>query len=189
MPTEVQRILEPRAGGDSLAAMFLWQLDDQSRRLTRDTRDATPEELSWQPAPGLNTIGMLLAHIAVAEVGWIDCGLHGREWGEPSVLPIRWEECGVPLAPEAGPPAMLAGKDLGYFDELLQRARKHTREAAEGLKDGDMAMRFRIPAFWQPDTQFEATVGWVLYHLLEHQAAHYGQVNLLRHQYRLRPGA
>jgi hypothetical protein len=25
---------------------------------------------------------------------------------------------------------------------------------------------------------------WILYHLLEHQAGHYGQILLLRHQYR-----
>jgi hypothetical protein len=27
-------------------------------------------------------------------------------------------------------------------------------------------------------------VGWALYHAIEHFAGHYGQVNLLRHQYR-----
>jgi len=28
------------------------------------------------------------------------------------------------------------------------------------------------------------TVRWVLYHVLEHEAAHYGQIGLIRHQYR-----
>ena len=47
------------------------QMDDQSRRLTEHTRGATADELAWQPAPGLQTIGMLLAHIAVVEVYWM----------------------------------------------------------------------------------------------------------------------
>jgi uncharacterized damage-inducible protein DinB len=28
-------------------------------------------------------------------------------------------------------------------------------------------------------------VGWVLYHILEHEAGHRGQINLLRHLHRL----
>jgi len=28
------------------------------------------------------------------------------------------------------------------------------------------------------------SVRWILYHVLEHQAGHYGQILLLRHQYR-----
>jgi hypothetical protein len=43
MPELTQRILEPQPGTASrLAGLFLWQLDDQSRRLTEDTRGATP---------------------------------------------------------------------------------------------------------------------------------------------------
>lgn len=187
--SRIQRILEPRATGDSLAAMFLWQLDDLSRRLTEDTRGAAPQELSWQPAPGLNSIGMLLAHIALMEVGWIGRGVLDRGWDEGSILPLRWEEDAIPLAADGRPPATLEGKDLGYFDELLERARAHTRQVVEGLSDGDLARRFECEAFWQPGTRFEATVGWVLYHLLEHQAGHHGQINLLRHLYRARQGA
>jgi hypothetical protein len=68
MTTIVRKVLEMPAGFRSKeAASCFAQLDDQSARLTEDTRQLTPEAIAWQPAPGMNTIGMLLAHIAIVE--------------------------------------------------------------------------------------------------------------------------
>jgi hypothetical protein len=183
----IQRVLVPPAGISSrIAGLFYAQLEDQSRRLKEQTRGATPEELAWQPAPSMNTIGMLLAHIAGVEVGWIQTGVHGaQKWEVEKVLDRPYAEYGMPLKPGAAPPAALAGRDLAYFDDLLARARAFTFAALAPLGDADMARTFRVPAHWKPDTEFEGTVEWPLYHILEHLAGHYGQVNLLRHHYRL----
>jgi uncharacterized damage-inducible protein DinB len=190
MPTLIQRILEPRPGVASrLVGLFLWQLDDQSRRLAEDTRGAPAQELAWQPAPGMNTIGMLLAHIGAVEVGWVRAAVHGLERDSREVLGIGRREIGIPLAADGTPPASLAGRELPYFDDLLARAREHTRAAVAGLTDADLDRRFRTPATWQPGAEFEGTIGWALYHILEHEAGHYGQINLLRHQYRAGHGA
>jgi uncharacterized damage-inducible protein DinB len=182
MPDPMQRLLEPPTGMKSpLAALFLVQLDDQYRRLALDTRGATVEELGWQLAPGANTIGMLLAHIAAVEVGWIQVGLRGyAEEREEEVLGHPWDAFGMPLAAGAEPPALLAGRDLAWFDDLIARARAHTREALADLTDADMDRRFTIRRHWDGGT-LEGTVRWTLYHVLEHLAGHYGQINLLRH--------
>src|SRR5438132_7146218 len=91
-------ILEPAPGMKSeQVGLFLWQLEDQSRQLFENTRGATPGELGWQPAPGLNTIGMLLAHIAVVEASWVDRALHGRADLREGLLPIGRPETGMPL--------------------------------------------------------------------------------------------
>jgi uncharacterized damage-inducible protein DinB len=187
MPTLIQRIMTPAPGTASpIAGLFLWQLDDQSRRLTEDTRGALPTELEWQPAPGMNTIGMLLAHIAAVEVGWIRAAVSGLDRESGEVLGLTKRQIDMPLAAGAGPPAALAGKELPYFDDLLARARAFTRASIATLTDADLDRRFRTPATWEPGSEFEGTVGWALYHILEHEAGHYGQINLLRHQYRLR---
>ena len=39
--------------------------------LAKDLKDITPAELQWQLRPGMNTIGMLLAHLAIVEVFWL----------------------------------------------------------------------------------------------------------------------
>jgi uncharacterized damage-inducible protein DinB len=180
----IRRILEPAAGTRSrLVGLFLWQLDDQSRRLTEDTRGVTPEELAWQSAPGMNTIGMLLAHIALVEVGWINRGVLGREWDEEGVLSVRFPDGGMPMHPEAAPPAALAGRDLAWFDDLLAGARTHTRNAVASLTDEDIGRTRKLRR--STGDELEIDVGWTLYHILEHEAGHYGQINLLRHLYRL----
>jgi uncharacterized damage-inducible protein DinB len=185
MPTLIQRIMAPVPGTASpIAGLFLWQLDDQSRRLTEDTRGATPAELEWQPSPGMNTIGMLLAHIAAVEVGWIRAAVFGLDRDSGEVLGLTKRQIDMPLAAGAGPPAALAGKALPYFDDLLARARAFTRTSIATLTDADLDRRFRTPASWEPGSEFEGTIGWALYHILEHEAGHYGQINLLRHQFR-----
>ena len=188
MPTLTQRILEPASGTSSrLTGLFLWQLDDQSRRLTEDTRGATTAELAWQPAPGMNTIGMLLAHIAMVEVAWVEAGIRQRPWACDDVLQMSYRECGIPMAAGAAPPPGLQGRELPFFDDLLARARAHTREIVRPLTDGNLERRFRRTR--DDGSQFEGNLGWTLYHILEHEAGHYGQINLMRHQYQARTGA
>jgi len=180
----IQRFLEPIAGTQSKSVgLFLWQLEDQSRRLKEDTRGATAEELAWQPGPGMNTMGMLLAHIALVETGWIGASALGLEWSKIDLLPVTWSDSGIPLPPDAAPPEALRGRDLAFFDDVLDRARAFTKKALAPLADSDLDRRFRRRR--KDGSEIEANLGWAIYHVLEHEAGHYGQINLLRHQYRL----
>jgi uncharacterized damage-inducible protein DinB len=181
MATTLQTLLVTPPGYRSeTVARFLWQLDEQRRALLDDTRGLTPEDLEWQPAPGMNTIGMLLAHVAYAENHLTQVGLEGKATSDTrAAIGITEEEEGLPLAPGAPPSPALAGRDLAWFDGLLERARSYTRKVALTLTDQDLAREVRRP---RPDgTQRVFNVGWVLYHMLEHEAGHHGQINLLRH--------
>jgi uncharacterized damage-inducible protein DinB len=174
--------IEPAAGFRSReVALFLAQLDDQSRRLAEDTRALTPAALEWQPAAGQNTMGMLLAHVAFWEVFWTRMVLEGRPlpFEVRDVLGIDRAEIGTPLPADGRPPAALVGRDIAWFHNLLARARAHTREIARGLDEADLE---REVIRQRPDgSQNAITVRWALYHMLEHLAGHYGQVNLMRH--------
>lgn len=163
------------------AARFLWQMDEQRRRLTEDTRGLTPEDLDWQVRPGMNTIGMLLAHIAFAEVNLAQVGLAAEAKGHPQdVIGLTEEEEGLPLPPAGPPSAALAGKPLEYFDDLLTRARAHTHRVARTLTDADLESEIQRPP--RPDgTVRQFNRAWVLYHLLDHEAGHHYQINMLRH--------
>ena len=184
MPDIVQTLLVVPGGYRSTTVgRYVAQMDDQSRRLTDDTRGLEPEPLGQQLAPGMNTIGMLLAHIAVAEVHMASVGLEGREDSDvPSVLGIRIEDDGLPLPPDGLPPAALRGKELAYFDDLLGRARVNTKRVASQLTDEDLARRITRQ---RPDGSTRVfDVDWMLYHMVEHQAGHYAQINLLKHLYK-----
>jgi uncharacterized damage-inducible protein DinB len=181
MATIVQTLLEPLPGFRSEAvARFLWQMDEQRRALIQGTRGLSVQELAWQPAPGMNSIGMLLAHIAYAENHLTQVGLEGKATSDTTTaIGISEEEEGMPLAEGAPPSPALAGRDLAWFDGLLERAREYTRRVAITLADADLAREVRRK---RPEgTERVFNVGWVLYHMLEHEAGHRGQIALLRH--------
>ena len=161
-------------------ASFVAQLDDQLRYQKEQTRALTPADLEWQPAPGMNTIGMLMAHQAVVEVGWTGIGIEDLQRSEVRFQEILGiDDSGVPLAPNGAPPAGLAGKDLAFFDDLLDRARRHLKGVAAGVKDSDLSLiRSRTRPNGEPR---ELEVRWTLFHLLDHFAGHCGQILLLQH--------
>lgn len=182
------RLLVPADGVPSVEiGLFLGQFDDQTRRLLEDTADLTPEELEWQREPGLNTIGMLLAHIAIVEVFWFQIAA-GEPLDTTPVLGVGRDGDGIPIAPTAAPPASLAGRPLAYFTGLLAKARAHSYAWGRRWSDADLV---RTVDRTRPDgSQWTFNVRWILYHVLEHYAGHYGQILLLRHEYRaLRSGA
>ena len=184
MSTPQRSVLEiPTEYRSKEVGSFLAQMDDQTRRLTENTRDVTPEELAWQPKPGMNTIGMLLAHNAIVEVFWTLIALKREEkpMAEP-ILGINMDDDGMPIPEEGMPPANLAGKNIAFYDDLLRKARVFLKESAKDVPDSDLereVMRTR------PDgTQRVINVRWYFYHILEHFSGHYGQVLLLRHLYK-----
>jgi hypothetical protein len=131
----------------------------------------------------MNTIGMLLAHNAIVEVFWTKIALKREEKPEGEVvLGISFDDDGMPLPDEGKPPAVLAGKDLAYFDDLLRKARAFLKEAAKSVSDADLDGEITRK---RPDgTQRVINVRWYFYHVLEHFSGHHGQVLLLRHLYR-----
>jgi len=189
MPAILETLLEIPAGfASATVARCLAELDDQSRRLIEATRGMTVEELGWQPAPGTNTIGMLLAHIAVAEAHMTDVGLARLEHSDvPAVVGLRPDDDGLPLPADGAPPEILAGRSIDWFHGLLEKARAHTHLVARRLSDADLQ---RLVTRRRADgTTRVFSVDWMLYHLLEHEAGHFGQILLLRHLHRARTGA
>ena len=166
--------------------LFVAQMDEQSQRLTDDLAGLTPEEAAWQPAPGMNTIGMLLAHIAIVEVFWVQIGLAQEPERIEGVLGIGVDDDGIPQPAGGSPPATLAARDLSFFRDLLERARAHTKQKTAGLPDEDLDIVVRRRRRSGLEEEFNKR--WVLYHMLEHEAGHYGQINLLRHLYKARIG-
>jgi uncharacterized damage-inducible protein DinB len=182
MSSPVRRTIEALEGCRSREiGVFLAQLEDQSRRLAEDLKGITADELQWQPAPGMNTIGMLLAHLAVVEIWWAGMALDLETPVTEPVIGIPVEGDGMPLAADGLPPAHFAGKDAAYFQDLLTRARAYVRETYARMMDPDLNRM--IARTWDEGSR-TYSVRWILYHTLEHFAGHYGQILLLRHMYR-----
>ena len=184
MSDSIQTFILPAEGFCSReAASSFSQLEDQSKRLLESVRGITSEELEWQPAPGMNTIGMLMAHFAIAEVLWTEKVLLGKkEVDTKAVIGLALHDDGIPLAPDGKPPALLKGKSLAEYEATLAKARAYYREAVSKLSDEDAGRQVTFTRF--TGASCTVNIRWVMYHVLEHFAGHFGQVLLLRHLYR-----
>lgn len=181
--TVVERKLIVPEGYDSSrnprVASFAAQFEELTTRLKRDTADLETRHLEWQLRPGMNTIGMLLAHLAIVEIWWIRLAPHGptpeeSETAMKEILGIGGDDDGLPLAAGGRHPGTLAGKSLADYYRMLDAARATVHAELRTWQDSDLpvtyALRDRV-----------ISREWTVYHVLEHYAGHYGQILLLKH--------
>ncbi len=162
----------------AIVGLMAASLDDQSRRLGETVAGLGVEHLEWQERPGRNTIGMLMAHLAGTEVGWLYVGCAGLS-PQDHLKRVIGEHLGIvgfgiPLPSDGVHPENLKGRNLACYFELLARARSATHELLKTWDDPSLDKTFG---------RYGETFShrWVLYHILEHFAAHYGQILSLLH--------
>jgi hypothetical protein len=181
-PVTRSALVIPTGYASPEVASFIAQLDDLLQRQREQTRKLTPADLEWQLAPGMNTIGMLMAHQAVIEVAWTGMGVEDLQRDQirfEEIFGIRSKDDGMPLPEDGAPPASLAGKDLAFYDDLLMRAREHLKRVAVRVKDSDLTIiRLRTRPNGEPR---ELELRWMLHFMVGHFAAHFGQILLLQH--------
>jgi uncharacterized damage-inducible protein DinB len=126
--------------------------------LTQAIAPLSAEQLGLRAAPGLRTIGELVAHIIGARVGWFSAFL-GEEVGALA----RWRDPGATLGDAA---ALVDGLDDTW---------RLMAGALARWSDADMRQTFARE--WRGD-QYELSRAWVVWHLLEHDLHHGGEVSL-----------
>jgi hypothetical protein len=185
------RVLSPPEGYDRRAAAacaLAAQLDPLLRSLAARVQDASVAELEWQIRPGRNTIGMLLAHLALSEIYWMQgvaCDLDSDAAADRvalACLGIRMSDDGLPLAPDGAHPRALAGKTAAEYLDLLWRARRATHAMLRAWDDASLE-RIHVA------DGAEVTRAWILFHVVEHFAQHAGQITLLASLRRALSGA
>jgi len=176
--------LKPSPGRSAVAMTWLAHLDDQTKLLAKDLTGITPAELQWQLRPGMNTIGMLLAHLAIVEVIWLNVAQQRPATDElERTLGVGRDDDAMPNEQFGGkPPAKLKGRDFKYHMNLIRRARARTKRIVRGYGDAELARSFNRTR--RDGKRQHVSVRWILYHVAEHFSGHYGQILLLRHLYR-----
>jgi len=163
-----------------LVGLFAAQLDEQLRSVTEAVAELDTAHLEWQPRPGMNTVGMLMAHLAISEAYWMTIAVAEMPF-EPNgdnvifgTIGIRLADDGIPMDSEARHPAILAGKSRADYVNILQRARQATHGVISRWTDSDLDQAYRLG-------ETAVARSWTLYHLVEHFAIHGGQMLLLKH--------
>jgi hypothetical protein len=181
-----ERLLPIPDGYDSqtqrIVGGFAWQLDDQLSRLKESVAGMTTESLQWQLRPGMNTVGMLLAHLAVVEIFWLLVVPRGLPFENSDevikpIIGISGYDDGLPLKEDGLHPQALAGKTLDDYLRMLEDTRAATHAELQRWTDDELDHTHAMQ-------EHTFSRGWILYHVLEHLCAHYGQILLLNHMMR-----
>ncbi len=181
------RLLEIDAAFDpvtqQLVGVLTASLDDQLRRLNDTVAGLSVEQLEWRPGPGHNSVGMLLAHLAMVEIWWLTCAPFGVDerpevYAEYArIIGLSGEDDGMPQPPDGAFPEALRGKTLADYQDMLSKARARVREVLLAWSDADLSLTIEMR-----NKTFARR--WMLYHVLEHFAAHYGGIGRLLHDMR-----
>ena len=112
------------SSSQAMICLMAASFDDQFSRLEETVAGLEVEHLEWQERPGRSTIGMLMAHLAVAQIGglWVGCaGLPQDDFKRVVHERLGIDSDGV--APMARThPSSIKGRDLNGYLALLAGA-------------------------------------------------------------------
>ncbi|MDQ6695494.1 MAG: DinB family protein [Chloroflexota bacterium] len=166
---------DPIQGYDKQVGRYVAQWNEVRADLKRELRGLDAWQLDWHPDESIESIGTLLLHLDAVEWSWIHEDILGLpsasytgEWSE--AMPIR---VGVPQVSE---------RALEWYVAKLDASRERTLEVLRGFTDADLP-RLVGEAETSPGVEKRSrlyTVDWIIWHIISHEAAHLGQVELLR---------
>ena len=122
----------------------------------------TAEQLTLRATPGLRSIGEIAAHIIGCRAGWFTHIL-GEDWGADVEVYENWGTPGVP-APTAA--ELVQGLDYTW---------NHMAASIACWGSADMQKTF--PDDWD-GVIVELSRAWIIWHLLEHDVHHGGELSL-----------
>ncbi len=116
------------------------------------------EALDWVPGPGINALGVLLAHVAGAERYWLGDVIAAEPSNRDRAAEFR-----------------TSGVDLAVLQDRLAASLAYARGVLDRLVLEDLEAPRTSPRDGR-----RVTVAWCLAHTLEHTAVHTGHITLTR---------
>jgi uncharacterized damage-inducible protein DinB len=160
----------PAAGFAPAVGRYVTMLEDVRRRTLKYIEGLSAGQLAWHPNERVESIGTQLLHIAAVETSYMQEDIARRPMGPEwkIAFPIRFEI------------AQISGQELAYFIDKLETVRMETRDLLGGLADTDLEMEIAPLDPGEGNEHVRYTIEWILYHLIEHEAHHKGQIALLK---------
>ena len=149
---------------------WLGILDDTRKRLQFTLRSVQESDLDAPPPIGINTIGTILYHIAMADLNWLYDNLLQQPYPADimSLFPY-------PIANEHDHLYPVRGWDLQAYQQRLSVARAKVHEVFKPMTIEAFRGVLRRE---EPDWVYEMTPESVLQHLAQHESEHRGEIQL-----------
>ena len=133
--------------------------------------DLSDEELARRVLPGAHQIGGLILHIGEAESGWIHAIIDGKQPDEATKKFAHWDDTTETDFAEKGYSAE-------HCIERIDEISRMSRQSLAKFSDEDLERLFAYER--SSGEQVEASLRWVLHHLIDHEANHKGQISMLK---------
>lgn len=166
-----QLLITPLTGYDPTIGRWLWLLDDSRRRTLEVLVGMAESALDWRPDDEANSIGTLLYHIVAIELDWLYIEILEQPTYGPEVtalLPYDVRDAAGRLTP-------VSGESL---ESHLARMAASRQLLLDKLRSFTATEFYRVRRF----DPYDVTPEWVLYHLIEHETGHRGEIGELRRQ-------
>ena len=171
-----KRTFHIRFGGsaDHSLDYLLGMLEDVRFTTWQTVQHLQVQELDWQYKTGWNTIGALLSHITALEHYFRIEYVEGRKLTETENQ--QWEpalDMGKYL------PQLINGQSIDAYQVSLTASRQLLLEALKNLTFEDFTKR--IEGY---DADTGCSLAWVLFHMIEDEIYHRGQISMIRKLYK-----
>jgi uncharacterized damage-inducible protein DinB len=166
---------DPVPGYAEWAGRYVAQMEEVRRDLLEQVQGLTVEQLDWHPDEQTESIGTQLLHLDAIEWSW----MHEDLLGTPSEqYPGSWEEA-LPIRFRL---PQVTGRPLEWYLEKMQATRQLTLDILKGMTGADQS---RLVGEAEPSSGEEPrsrlyTIDWIVWHVIQHESAHLGQIELLR---------
>jgi uncharacterized damage-inducible protein DinB len=161
-------------GGEETAVAYLKGIMEDARTTTlQQIAKLSRAEFHWQYAEGWNTVGALLSHVAAIEHFFRIEFVEGRKLSDEENK--RWEpalDMGEHL------PKLITGNTVEYYVKMLGESRTMMLESMKALTVADLTKRTE-----GYDPVEGCNLAWVLYHMVEDEIYHRGQIAIVKKLY------
>ena len=155
--------------------LFKWMLNDVRKVTYSGVDHLSKEQLFESPADKEYPIGSYLMHMAEADIFWLEVlsGIEQPEDLKKKAYYNSWyDPSETPLYPDSP-------VEFQEYKDILDEARKNFTDYISGMDDSELEEEVSFKG-GKSERKFKKK--WIIYHILEHEAHHRGQMFMLIRQ-------
>ncbi|MFN8490625.1 MAG: DinB family protein [Caldilineaceae bacterium] len=163
-----QLLVEALPGYTPEIGRYLWMLEDSRRRTKEVVQGVAQLVIDWCATEYDNRIGTLLYHIALIELDWLYAEVLEQEYPTHLMALFPYD-----VRNKQGQLSVVTGVSLDEHLQRLDTVRTALMAAFQSMSLEEFRRPRQLPSY-------DVTPEWVLYHLIEHETAHRGEIGEMR---------